>query len=187
MTYEELYNELNDALWEKDAFLISIYDPFHNGPGKVETEANLKCQRICRKFADKLYLDTKDENTVKILQLICQFVAGTNLHGNMENAYGTEYDPEVMFDDFRPEDAKEPVPEPVYRYTCRWGSGEEEVYDFGTLEKAQGYLRKTADDHKSFVAGMDSYEISKDSESEFEMLHNGELDVSLSVVRIDKE
>ena len=81
MDYKEIYEELDGVLWKMDAFLISIYDPFHNRPGKTETEANPLCQKICRKFADRLYLDTGDKNTVRILQLVCQFITETTLCG----------------------------------------------------------------------------------------------------------
>lgn len=104
MTYEELFNEIREAVWSNDdnnnGIVFQWHDPFHNSLGKIESDENLRIQHLFHKFADKLYLDTKDENIAKILHYMCIFIGEAYTQTDIieSGAYGTKYDPECMFD-----------------------------------------------------------------------------------------
>ena len=123
MNYKEIYDELEYALWGENhsgGLLIDLYDPFHNYKGNLECEDTLEAMRLCRKFLDKLYADTKDENIAHILNLICCFVGEAYTHGNIEKVFGTKYDPEYMFASFDPSTSKEPEKDPPYELHIKY-------------------------------------------------------------------
>lgn len=148
MNYKEIYDELRTVLWGDEfagtkneseegigfGYLNNLYNPFHTGATKIDEQRHARALKICRKFADKLYLDTKDEYVIKLLEEICIFTGECWIHADMSEIEGTSDDPEYMFDSFKKEEAKQPVPEDKYRLIIRRklsdGSIEEEIRDY---------------------------------------------------------
>lgn len=128
MNYKEIYDEVNTILWgdeiaktkEEDVngigfgYLLTLYDPFHNQKGTIDPILHKRALRIFKKFADKIYLDTKDEYAVKMLLQVCAFCSELCINANMEDIYGTKEDPEFMYDGFDFNNVIEPTPEPKY-------------------------------------------------------------------------
>lgn len=128
MEYKEIYDELQTVLWgdeiakteSKDeigvdrGYLIKLYDPFHNSLSKIDPIYHDRVFRIFRKFADKLYLETKDKYVIELMSEACLYVESMFNLVDMMDIEGTDDDPGCMFDQYKPEEAKEPKPEDKY-------------------------------------------------------------------------
>ena len=129
MEYKEIYDEINTVLWGDEiaktkekgvigvgmGYLPSLYDPCHNSLGKINRKKQERVYRLFKKFADKLYLETKDEYVIKLIDKACCFVGEMNNLVDMTEITRSEDDPEFMFSDYKKEDALEPEPESKYK------------------------------------------------------------------------
>lgn len=155
MNYKEIYDELRTVMWGDEfantksedeigidyGYLISLYDPCHNSKGTIDNVYHQRVLRIFKKFADKLYLETKDEYVIKLLEEACIFTGEMWVNADMSDIMGTYDDPEYMFDSYDTESAKEPKPEEKYRLIIRRknndGSIEKEVKNYKFYEEAR--------------------------------------------------
>ncbi|GEM_PF-4857130 len=139
MNYKELYDEIHFALWGSsdakehedfcnEGFLIGLHDPFHYKRSSLDSAKNTEVQELFIKFANKLYLETKDEYAIKILQEYGDYVGCSFTDGDINEVCGTDMDPEFTFDEYKKEDAKEPVKNKGYIVS-------EEVENIGTHKK----------------------------------------------------
>ena len=129
MEYKEIYDEINTVLWgdeiaktgKKDVrgvdrgYLIELYNPFHTHLYKIIPDKHKRVIRLFKKFADKLYLETKDEYAIELMSLACMYVGDIHHLTDIMEILGTDDDPSLMFDQYKKEDAVEPVPESKYK------------------------------------------------------------------------
>ena len=169
MEYKDIYDELRTVLMGDEfagtknedeigigfGHLTNLYDPFHNGRGKIDLDTHKRAIKICKKFADKLYLETKDEYVVKLLEELCIFTGECWINGDMEEIFGTDLDPEYMFDSYKKEEAIEPAPEDKYRLIARYirrdGSVDEEIRNYKFYLEAKREFDHCANNIKDFL------------------------------------
>ena len=127
MEYKEIYDELYTVLWGdeiaknkevegltgvEDGFLLKIHDPFHNGPRKYDPKLFRRIQRIFKKYADKIYLETKDEYAINLMRLIGEFTFQVSNDADLEQLYQETKGPDFAVEMFNKDDVTEPTLEP---------------------------------------------------------------------------
>lgn len=123
MNYKDIYEELRTVLWadenvetvNKDEKGAEGYLPYLHNHGKINPVYHNRVLKIFKKFADKLYLETKDEYVIKLLDEACQFSSEVHHQADISGIECTEGDPEFMFNEYDASSAKEPMPEERYK------------------------------------------------------------------------
>ena len=192
MEYKEIYEEMKKAIMDEDGngYLIDIYDPFHNSLANLESDKNLHCQDLCRKFAKKLYEDTGDKYVLEGLSLICQYVGECLNLGDVVKVAGTKYDPEFMFSDVDWEKIKV-RPEPYYELHIKRSqfndddttTASEEIETYDSYEAAKKAMEGNAGWYRS-VAEIIPDLIAVDTDTEFE---DSKKALSMKIVKVQKE
>lgn len=168
MEYKEIYDELRTVLWGDEiaetivegeigvdeGYLVNLRNQSHIGgfPAKIDRLNHDRLIRICKKFADKLYLETKDKYVIDILFEICAFVGDGCGFIDMGEVCGTSDDPTLFFCDYKPEEAVEPKPEDKYSLIFRTKRANEiieEIKNFKFYEDAKRYLDEKVKEFKN--------------------------------------
>lgn len=166
MDYKDIYYEIMDVLWGKDNHTYNEEKNRNNKDEEgvcgvkngyifhLDTKSifHKRALRLFKKFADKLYLDTKDEYIIKIIQEACGLIGDIHDREDLSEIAGTSDDPTYMFDDYKPEDAIEPTPEDRYSLFIRKihddGSSDYEIINYKYYEEAKDCFDQQANDEK---------------------------------------
>lgn len=201
MEYKEIYDELYTVLWGDEiakteveglkgvdrGYLIELYNPFHTHLYKIIQDKHDRVSRIFKKFADKLYSETKDEYVIKLLSQACMYVGDIHFLTDIMEICGTKDDPGLMFDEFKKEEAVEPKPEPrcclVKRTKDESGKIEEEKKYYRFFEEAKDDFDKEVAEYRKWHLYPDALELAQDDVALFQTPY---FYFTLEIVKCDK-